>query len=364
MKRLITTMLMIVALIFMSQLSAQEEYWEYTFRPGDSIWKIAKQYTDSVNNWAELRELNSAHLGPDHEIRPGSRILIPVSMLKLKPAPATVLAISGAVNLKRANGDADKLKPGTKLYSGDRIITKNQQSIRIQFADRSELQILPNSEVVMDKLSHYKKSGMVDTRIHLKKGSVNTWVEKLRKEGRYEIRTPSAITAVRGTAYRLTVDGDQVSRTEVLEGAVDVSVGASEKNVATGYGIVAEKDKPLPEPVKLLAAPDVSVNYNDAINQLMISWPVLEGAKNYRYQVATDENFNFVTINDSTTSNSVSLNKLAEGKYYLHVRAIDENKLEGHESMDSFEVRKARSDNTDLYWQILTPTGMVLLFLL
>lgn len=364
MKRLLTTLLMLLALGFMNALSAQEEYWEYTFRPGDSIWKVAKQYTNTVNNWAELRELNKAHLGPDHEIRPGARIVIPVSMLKLQPAPALVLAVSGAVTLKRSNGDSDQLKPGTKLYSGDRIITKKQQSLRIQFADKSELQVLPNSEVVMDKLSHYKKSGMVDTRIHLKKGSVNTWVEKLRKEGRYEIKTPSAITAVRGTAYRLSVDGTQVSRTEVIEGAVDVSAGESEKNVESGYGIVAEKDKPLPEPVKLLAAPDVSVNYSDDKSWLTINWPVLEGAQSYRYQVATDEKFNYVILDDSTTSNSVRLNQLSPGKYYLHVRAIDEYRLEGHESTDTFEVREARPANNDLYWQILTPIGMVLLFLL
>ena len=81
----------------------------------------------------------------------------------------------------------------------------------MQFADQSELQVLPNSEVVLDKLSHHKHTGMVDTRIRLNSGSVNTRVEKQGPDSHYEISTPAAITAVRGTAFRLSSDAEHIS---------------------------------------------------------------------------------------------------------------------------------------------------------
>ena len=88
---------------------------------------------------------------------------------------------------------------------------------------------------------------MVDTRIRLNIGRVNTRVEKQQPDSHYEITTPAAITAVRGTDFRLSTDDEQISRTEVTEGFVAVSAGVFEKNLQHGYGIVAEKDKPLPE---------------------------------------------------------------------------------------------------------------------
>ena len=132
-----TLFLLLLSLSFSSLVAAEEEYWEYTFRPGDSMWSIAKQYTTTVNNWDELRKLNSAQHGPDLEIRPGTRILIPVSMLKLQPEPAVVIAVKGNVSLLRANGDKTEVTNGTKLYSGDQIQTSDQQSLRMQFADKS-----------------------------------------------------------------------------------------------------------------------------------------------------------------------------------------------------------------------------------
>ena len=85
MLRFICTLLLVVATSFPSLVSAEEEYWEYTFRPGDSIWKIAERYTTTVNNWGEIQKLNQIKQGPDRKIRPGTRIIIPVSMLKQQP---------------------------------------------------------------------------------------------------------------------------------------------------------------------------------------------------------------------------------------------------------------------------------------
>lgn len=360
--RLISALLLMLAISLPGMVAAEEEYWEYTFRPGDSIWKIAEKYTTTVNNWGEIQRINKIRQGPDRKIQPGTRIVIPVSMLKQQPTPAIVIAVSGDVGLVRADGEKEKAIIGTKLYSGDRVLTEDKQNLRIQFADKSELQILPNSIVVLDKLSHHKQTGMVDTRIRLNSGSVNTWVEKQKPESRYQIKTPAAITAVRGTSFRLSTDSSLISRTEVTEGLVGVSAADTEKAVNEGYGIVAEKDKPLPEPVKLLPPPALSDNLYADRSKLHVAWADLEGAGYYRYQLASDVTFNQVVIDSSTKESTIKIEDLQPGNYFLRVRGVDQYKLEGIDSTSEFEILEKPAENDD-YWKVIISTGALLILL-
>lgn len=352
---------LLVQLISFSPLShATEEFWEYTFRPGDTIWKIAEQHTNSVNNWTEIQRINNITKGPDRTILPGTRIKIPISMLKQKPIPAIVIAVSGDAKVIRTNGDSEKIEVGSELFSGDRVITTENQSLRMQFADKSELQVLANSEVILDKLSYHKKTGMVDTRVRLQQGRVNTWVEKLKPKSRYQIQTPAAVTAVRGTRYRVVSDANKISRAEVTEGLVGVSAEGKTQQVKSGFGLVVEKGKPPPEPVKLLSAPDISDNQSSAYGQLSLFWTQLDGAAQYRVQLATDENFDRVLLNRSTNETLLEVDKLAAGQYFLRVRGIDTFQLEGLNAVRSYRIAQA-PENHGSAEKVIIPSGMLIL---
>lgn len=359
--RIVTTLILTLAIGFPSLVAAAEEYWEYTFRPGDSLWKIAEKYTTSVNNWGEILRINSIEESTDRTIPPGTRIRIPISMLKKQPTPALVIAISGAVNLVRADGEQAEITVGTELFSGDRVITGERQSLRMQFADKSELQVLSNSEVVLDKLSHFKETGMVDTRIRLDTGSVRTRVIKQKPGDRYEIITPAAITAVRGTTFRLSSDDSQISRTEVTEGLVVVSADQAEKDVNYGFGIVAEQDKPLPEPVELLDPPEIGDNQFADKSKLQVSWTKLDGAEFYRYELATDENFDQISVASRTDDNGIQLDELTPGQYYLRVRGVDQYRLEGFDAVKGFVIEEPSDDSFAL--KLFLGLGVLLLAL-
>ena len=359
--RIVLTLLLTLAISFPNLVTAAEEYWEYTLRPGDSLWKIAEKYTTSVNNWGELLRINSIEEATDRTIPPGTRILIPISMLKKQPTPALVIALSGAVNLVRADGEQAELTVGTELFSGDRVITGERQSLRMQFADKSELQVLPNSEVVLDKLSHFKATGMVDTRIRLNTGGVRTRVIKQKPGDRYEIITPAAVTAVRGTTFRLSSDENKIGRTEVLDGRVAVSADQAEKDVNSGFGIVAEQNKPLPEPVELLDPPELSDNQSVGATRLKVWWFKLEGAEFYRYELATDENFDQISVASRTNDNRIQLDELAPGQYYLRVRGVDQYRLEGFDAVKSFVIEEPSDDSFAL--KLILGIGVLLLAL-
>ena len=358
--RSLFAMLLTFAIWLPNPVVAAEEYWEYTFRPGDSLWKIAEKYTTSRNNWGEILRINSIEDAKDRTILPGTRILIPISMLKLQPAPALVVAVRGAAYVVRGDGEQLPLSVGTELFSGDRVVTGDRQSLRMQFADRSELQVLPNSEVVLDKLSQFEQTGMVDTRIRLNSGRIDTQVEEQKPEDRYEITTPAAITAVRGTNFRLSSDDSQISRTEVTGGLVAVSAGSEEKDIQDGFGIVAEQGKSLPEPVKLLPAPEISDNLSADQSKLDVTWTKLAGAKFYRYQVASDEKFDQVSVDGSTEDSDIRLDELSPGEYYLRVRGVDQYKLEGLDSIKSFVIKEPTVKDYGI-WKIIIPVGLLLI---
>ena len=318
--------------------SNQGQFWQYTFRPGDSLWKIARRFTNSPENWREIQRINRLRQGNSRKIQPGTRIVIPVAMLKVQPTPAIVIALNGEVRVLRASGRRFQPKIGSRLFSGDKIITGQQQSLRLQFADQSELQILSDSEVVLDKISQHKKTGMVDTRVRLNFGRVDSKVHKQNAKSRYQIRTPAALTAVRGTAFRLASGKDNISRTEVTEGTVAVSVGQSIKLVPHGFGIVAEKGKPLADPIKLLPAPQLSAARIDAKQVVRLSWQALDDANGYRYQLARDAKFGDLLQDQQSPLTALKLSKLAVGHYYFRVRAIDRNQLEGQSAAIEFNI--------------------------
>jgi LysM repeat protein len=343
------------------QPSGQEQFWEYTFRPGDSLWKIADEYTTSPNNWQAIQKINAAHLAPDRQIPPGTRLQIPVRLLKNPPTPARVIAVSGEVVMFRAAGTREAVRIGSLLYSGDRVVTGGLQSLRIQFADDSELQVQPDSDVIMDKLSHHRHTGMVDTRIRLNTGRVNTRVKKQQSGSRYEIMTPAALTAVRGTAFRLVSGRDNISRLEVSEGRVAVLAGGQERAVDEGFGLVAEPGKPLPAPVKLLEATGIGDNQDLNRYALIVEWQALAGASAYRYLLASDASFDRVLFDEVTAQTRLELSGLQAGAYYLRVRGIDKAQLEGTNSERRFDImQKPVRDNASKLERILPGTLLLI----
>jgi hypothetical protein len=227
------------------------------------------------------------------------------------------------------------------LHSGDTIRTAADSNVTLNFADDSELLILSDSEVVMDTLSSYHRTGMVDTRVRLQQGRVDTRVKPSQGPGsRYHIITPAAVAAVRGTNFRVSTETAQpVSRSEVIEGKVNVSGDIGAQLVPAGYGVVAEKGKPTPPPRELLPAPDASGM--PEIQQrlpLAFAWNAVDGARSYRFQIADHAGFSTLLADRETTTASGLWHELPDGDYFLRLRAIDDDKLEGRNGDYAFSV--------------------------
>ncbi len=339
----VTTWLAAVLLVLLSTAALADD-WIYTVRPGDTLWDLCDIHLSSTKYWEPLQRHNN--ISDPLSIKTGTRLKFPIAWLRHQPATALVTALQGEARLVSASdGSTRPLTNNTRLFSGDRVITGADGNLNILFADGSELLVLSGSEIVMDSLSAYDTTGMIDTRVRLQGGRVDTRVKPGKGPGsRFHIITPAAVAAVRGTRFRVSADTDKpLARSEVTEGKVGVSGSGAARLVPAGFGTLTEAGKPPQAPRELLPAPDLSPlpALLDRL-PLQFTWGSVENATGYRFQVATSSRFDQL-LADSTSQQQTATADLPDGEYVLRVRAIDKDRLEGLDAMRVFTV-KARPE--------------------
>nr|WP_320165875.1 FecR domain-containing protein [uncultured Methylophaga sp.] len=311
--------------------SAYAQDWIYTVVDGDNLWNLSEQHLDKVTRFEQLRKLNNIE-NPKH-LQPGTRIRVPLAWIRSNPVAAKIISITGSAEIQRARSStSEPAKVGSLMQLGDQLSTADDSSVAIEFADKSVLSLHENSLVHFDHLSAHGVTGMVDSRLNLLKGRMETKVTPAVGPGsRFEIETPSAISAVRGTVYRaLVMDNGDKSNIEVLHGKVAVSGANKQLLVNKGYGTqVATGQPPLP-PKALLPAP-IFEPIPDTITEInwRLAWSEVAGAKAYRVEVATENDFDTLVWEGITEYNRAAFPDLLDGHYAVRVRAIDSLGLEG-----------------------------------
>lgn len=323
---------LIAATVFLFSLSpANGSEWVYTVVDGDNLWDFSEKYLDSVMRFEKLRSLNN--IKNPKRLQPGTWLRVPMKWIRSNAVPAQLDGVEGQVQLIRVDGSTlSQLNPGALIHLGDSLRTGPKSSAAIRFADGSTLTVHSHSELRFDHLTAHGETGMVDSRLNLIKGRMQTKVRPSAGPGsRFEIYTPSAISAVRGTRYRAAVSGNgDASNIEVLEGNVAVSGGEKQRLVPAGFGTRIEKGKAPAPPVALLPAPNFQqipevVRYID----WRLRWDAIEGAVNHRIEVSRDRELAVLIWDQLSDQTSLPLPELEDGRYWVRVRGIDANGLEG-----------------------------------
>lgn len=318
-----------------TQGAEQNSDWMYTVRPGDTLWSIAKTYLDPRHSWHKLMHYNQLQGGADLDA--GLVIRIPVEWLKQQPAPAVVRHVQGTVRLRQARQAQFKpLKAGQQLGIGDEIQTLSGNT-SIRFADGSTLQLNENSTLIFNTLTRYGDSGMVDTRTRLVNGSLSTEVKRQQQGDRYEIATPSAVAAVRGTQFRLAADASS-TRAEVTDGMVQLRTDRQTIPLSAGYGISIGGTRVM-APVSLLPAPSPS-QLPRKIDRLPLTldWQPVPGADHYIAEIyqssASDAKVNSIRLGQTNWT----LDQLNNGQYTLALRAVDGKGFQGMDFKADLQV--------------------------
>lgn len=358
--------------------------WQYTMRPGDTLWSVCKEYTKEPGCWQKLGPLNN--IGRDRAIPPGTRIRIPANWLKVPAATATIIFVQGDVSFQRPDETEMPASEGIELTIGSKLIT-GDGSVSLSFADGSSMVLEPNSQLELDTLSNFELNGMVDSTVRLNRGTVKTRVIKREPRSHFRTITPSALAAVRGTEYRVNVVSNEQQKqstlVEVYEGLVDVGADKVTFPVPATFGIVAKQGETLQEPVKLLDKPELIgfqeqqiILVDDTGKRLSspsIQWQEELLAAGYQLNILADQQGNTKTekliTSYRTEANTITIKDLAQGCYQLSLRAIDKLGLHGLATQkrlcltQQIALPPEVEEETSL-WPMLIPVGLFILAIL
>jgi hypothetical protein len=320
-----------------------EALHEYVIQPGDNLWSLGREYFSPGRDWRDVQRYNKVR--DPRRMRPGSVVRIPVAWLRTAPAQAEVQSIQGDVRLDRA-GVPVAVERGTKVVAGDVITTAAGGYATLRFDDGATVVVQAGTRAEVSVLRTRPLARAGDTAVGIERGAVDSKVPRRGPGDRFEIRTPLAATAVRGTEFRAGYDEQaRVSRTEVLEGRVEVArpgAGGSNAPVAAGFGAAVEATG-APRVVRLLPAPDLtSIADRHERTILRLPFPAVPGASAYRAMVF-EQDGDRVVFNSVTERPEVRIADVPDGRYRMRVRAIDAARLEGLDAERTF-VLKARPE--------------------
>jgi hypothetical protein len=183
----------------------------------DTLIDLARRYFNRVEDYRVVQQLNHVpipeHLQPDIDLR------IPVALLRGAPATASIISFRGDVRLGE---DRHAATQGAVLNEGTRIETGAGSFLSLRAADGSTVTMPSQSVMRLSRMRRILLTDTLDQQFSVERGRLETTVAKqVGPASHYEVRTPIAVSAVRGTVFRVNY-GDGPSLTEVLGGTVAV----------------------------------------------------------------------------------------------------------------------------------------------
>lgn len=316
-------------LALLSAATSHAQDWRYRVRPGDTVWDLSGKYLRGDVPWQRLQDYN--RIADPYRLPPGTLMRLPVAWLKVQPAKATVVGVHGAALAVDSGGKESNVAQGMQLGIGTRLRTAPGGSLTLQFADGSRLLLQGDSELVLDKLSAYGATGMTDTRLRLPKGRTSNEVQPLRgAASRYIIRTPTLMSSVRGTRFRVGSDGD-AAQVEVTEGHVQVDGAGRMRLLRPDQGTASTADGAPAAERALLAAP-AAVELDASQRPIVVRWNAVPGARRYRVQVGATHATPYLLHDSIVAGVQEAIADLADGTHAIRVRAIDAEGIEGRDA--------------------------------
>ncbi|MEH6790096.1 FecR family protein [Parasphingorhabdus sp.] len=343
--RLLAALLLCLAAVAPSKSHAQvqtdPEHVSYVFRTGDTLFSLATRYFRRSSDYLVVQRLN--HIADPHRIPPGKALRIPVYLLKYRPSQAKLSAFQGNVTIAVGGRNLTPVR-GLDVGEDSSLATAERSFLTLQLEDGSRVSLPSNSHVRIARLRHILLTDSIDYEIAVEKGRMRSKISPLdKKADRYRVRTPVAVSAVRGTDYRTRIDeASGAAFTETTEGEVLVAPGdrltnAGATSVPTGMGAAATiagallKAQLLPppeflEPSKTQSEPELQFHVASGV-------PVA----GYRIVVASDAGFVDLVAEGQGQAAMLSLPSVPNGRYFAKVTAIAADGFEGMPAIYAFK---------------------------
>ncbi len=320
------------------QTAMTETPLQYLVKRGDTLIDLARDYLRTSGDYRQLQRDNA--IANPRRIPIGRTIDIDPALLRTRSDPARLESFRGDVRILR-NNQSVALTQGAALLEGDVVATGAGAFARLSFSDGSHTVIPSNSRLRLDRLRRFVINDAADHRLVIDQGRAESRVTARQRPGSFRVTTPTAISAVRGTDFRVSYDAASgISSTGILSGNVAVaSSGANEGYLfEQGLGAITRQGQAGVTPVALLSAP--VMNEASALQTgktLSFGSTAPEGTAFTRGWIGAEAGM-LDPINEieAPTGQPLNLTELAEGQWFLRLSAVSPEGVEGRARTFSF----------------------------
>jgi hypothetical protein len=171
---------------------------------------------------------------------------------------ATILSIlDGSASVARGTAAFAPAADGDLVNIGDSVQTAASSHAMVTFFDGSTLEIEPATTVQIEDAAS-AASGAISIRISQTIGRTWASVQKLtRADSKFEIRTPTAVAAVRGTGFITEVLADGTTTVQTTDGNVQVTAQGQSVLVGQGQTTTVPPNSPPSGPVSRSTPPNL-----------------------------------------------------------------------------------------------------------
>lgn len=111
---------------------------------------------------------------------------------------------------------------GQEVTEGETITTSPNSRIEIQLDEKNTVRLNSDTSLVVIQLPDKDTPGKENTQINLTEGDIWTQLASLESGETFLVETPTTSSSIRGTVFRVSVQGDGTSHIKVYEGKVEV----------------------------------------------------------------------------------------------------------------------------------------------
>lgn len=328
-----------------SGVAASEAITVYRTRDGDTLGSLATRYMSGWRDVPILRSFN--RLKDSSRVPVGVELRIPTRLLRSSPISLTASAVTGSVTRSGGAGASRPLAKGDVVREGDTISTGANSFATLAQADGSRITLPSQTRLRVAILRQIVLGGAAESNFIIESGKGEMSVTPMRKPSdRFEIRTPAAVAAVRGTEFRVGYDPAKfVSTLEVLHGRVGESATDGGPSADIANGLAAQR--PLGGERSILTLPPAPVLLPPDKIQFPL-WLTLRVAAphpgwSYHFVLARDPDFVDVLAESVTSTGVARFDATPPGMLSAKITAIDEHGIEGFAKLYAIQRLTASS---------------------
>lgn len=314
--------------------TGQSDRVTYRITKGDNLFTLAARYFVKPGDYVIVQRLN--RIAYPRRLQIGTTIVIPRPLLRHEPTSATIHSFRGDVRIG-AQGKSTPAAVGRRVREGDWIETGRQSFLTLRLADGSAVTLPSQTSMRVERLRRTLLTRSVERSFRIDRGRAGAIVTPMEDgESYFRLRTPTAVSAVRGTRFRMSYDpASGRAATEVLEGKVGFRAGdnPSEQSLVSGFGMTNILSRPVP----LLPSPELlrPAQMQDE-EQLHFALKPLADAAAYRIEIAADAGFLDVIDETTAVAAEVTFPSLPNGDYFVRATALTPDGLGGLSSTYAF----------------------------